>query len=60
MDWLRAYHKEKDNQEKEERAKIKKDILDDMKKRHFLEKNKAVEELKKKLLHLEKDIQCYR
>lgn len=60
MDWVEIYHKEQNERKKTKKAKTKQKILDDLKKKDYLEKKQELEVLKKRILELEKDLENYK
>ena len=60
MEWLKDYHKNLEIKKRLEKREIEEKLLKDLKKKHILEKEKEIEELKKKLNMLEKDLESIR
>ena len=56
MEWLEQYHKNRKANEKIEKRKIKEKLLNDIKKRHIQAKQNEYEDLKKRMVELEKEI----
>jgi hypothetical protein len=56
MEWLEQYHKNRKSNEKIEKRKIKEKLLNDIKKRHIQAKQNEYEDLKKRMVELEKEI----
>ena len=60
MECLKDYHKNLEIKKRLEKREIEEKLLKDLKKKHILEKEKEIEELKKKLNMLEKDLESIR
>jgi hypothetical protein len=57
MEWLKSYYKELEKTQKEEKTSIRNKILEDVKKKYISDLNQEIENVKKRLNFLEKEME---